>query len=577
MEEQVFFDFELRFNLRQYKHNKPTIVYAVFTYEGKQIKVNTNTKVYPTQWNSKKQIAIISNGQTRLDNNNNKVVNDMIKKINIAFENEKLYLCNNVEEISNIIFRIKNAINPKYRNQMGKKNEPEATYILLDFASKKGKSTYEQYKTIINTFKTFLELKGIDNHLSSMNYKTFKAYQDYMCDEEPKRVKTIDNKMSALIGLLRSVSKSKEYNYKFSDSEIDDLEMIPDLRSKWDRRSKQVALNEEQILKIYNCQGLTQKETEYRDLFCLQCWTGQRVSDILKLFDKNNYMDDNTIYFKNKKTKEDVVIKLDIDGYYIKDILKRYTEKWFENIEIDLLGQAMDASDEYDDDDKVNKKFRKMCANYNTIIKELGKKTELNTLTSYIEQIGRKLSKASEVFWRLMHSHSARHSYITNMLRRGISKDIIKITTGHADDEMIDMVYQHLTKEDTANKLHQGMNVVTNKDNICLLPKQPINKDKIEVLETINIVNNDDGNYINSINEAKEVLCFLGVDAEDYIDVYDFTKLLVMVGRQEAVLMDKLGLKTTEKFKELFNTQASVKERMKMLHELAKSIQGQCR
>lgn len=573
MEEQVFLDFELRFNLRQKVKNTPTIVYAVFSYGGKQVKINTNTKVYPNQWNYKKQIAILSNGQTQLDNNNNKIVNDRIKEINIVFENEKLYLCNHVEEISSIFNRIKKAVNPKYKNRMEKKNEPLATYIMLDFAAQKGKSTCEQYKTIINSFKTFLDLKGIDNHLSAMNYKTFKAYQDYMCDEDPKRVKTINNKMSALKGLLRNISKSKEYNYKFSDSEIDDLDKVPDLRSKWDRRSKQVALNEDEILNIYSLQDLKQKELEYKDLFCLQCWTGQRVSDILKLFDKNNYIDDNTISFKNKKTKEDVVIKLDVEGYYIKEILYKYTEKWFEYIDFDLLGQAMDASDENDDDENMNKKFRQMCKEYNNTIKSLGKKAKLDTSTQYTEQIGRKLTIENDVFWRLMHSHSARHSYITNMLKRGVSKEIIRITTGHTDDEMIDLIYQHLTKEDVANKLHEGMKI-NQKENTDKIPMPIPNKRKIEIIETVNKNDNYIENYIKSIDEAKEVLCFLGVDAEDFIGVYDFTKLLVMIGRQESVLMNKIGFETTAKFKEIFNEDADLKERKKMLHELAKSIHG---
>ena len=573
MEEQVFLDFELIFNLRQKVKNTPTIVYAVFSYGGKQVKINTNTKVYPNQWNYKKQIAILSNGQTKLDNNNNKIVNDRIKEINIVFENEKLYLCNHVEEISSIFNRIKKAVNPKYKNRMEKKNEPLATYIMLDFAAQKGKSTCEQYKTIINSFKTFLDLKGIDNHLSAMNYKTFKAYQDYMCDEDPKRVKTINNKMSALKGLLRNISKSKEYNYKFSDSEIDDLDKVPDLRSKWDRRSKQVALNEDEILNIYSLQDLKQKELEYKDLFCLQCWTGQRVSDILKLFDKNNYIDDNTISFKNKKTKEDVVIKLDVEGYYIKEILYKYTEKWFEYIDFDLLGQAMDASDENDDDENMNKKFRQMCKEYNNTIKSLGKKAKLDTSTQYTEQIGRKLTIENDVFWRLMHSHSARHSYITNMLKRGVSKEIIRITTGHTDDEMIDLIYQHLTKEDVANKLHEGMKI-NQKENTDKIPMPIPNKRKIEIIETVNKNDNYIENYIKSIDEAKEVLCFLGVDAEDFIGVYDFTKLLVMIGRQESVLMNKIGFETTAKFKEIFNEDADLKERKKMLHELAKSIHG---
>lgn len=231
----------------------------------------------------------------------------------------------------------------------------------------------------------------------------------------------------------------------------------------------------------------------------------------------------------------------------------------------------MDASDENDDDEKLNRKFRQMCKHYNDTIKLLGKKAKLDTLTQYTEQFGRKLTKENDVFWRLMHSHSARHSYITNMLKRGVSKEVIRITTGHTDDEMIDLIYKHLTKEDMANKLHEGMKI-NQKEDINEMHKPILNKQKIEVFETVS-KDDDKENYIKSIDEAKEVLCFLGVDAEDYISVYDFTKLLVMIGRQEAVLMDKIGFETTEKFKEIFNEYADLKERKKMLHELAKSLQ----
>ena len=48
-----------------------------------------------------------------------------------------------------------------------------------------------------------------------------------------------------------------------------------------------------------------------------------------------------------------------------------------------------------------------------------------------------------------------------------------------------------------------------------------------------------------------------------------------MIGRNEAILMDKLGLETTEKFKELFNSKASMKERKKLLQELIATIHRQ--
>ena len=40
MNEQVFLEFTLNFNLRQTRLNKPTIIYALFSFRGKQYKVN---------------------------------------------------------------------------------------------------------------------------------------------------------------------------------------------------------------------------------------------------------------------------------------------------------------------------------------------------------------------------------------------------------------------------------------------------------------------------------------------------------------------------------------------------------
>ena len=93
-------------------------------------------------------------------------------------------------------------------------------------------------------------------------------------------------------------------------------------------------------------------------------------------------------------------------------------------------------------------------------------------------------------------------------------------------------------------------------------------ENNLEILPVINKIDLPSAR----IDEAKEVLCFLGVDAEDYIGVYDFTKLLVMIGRKEAVLMDKIGFETAEKLKEIFNDYADLKERKKILHELIETI-----
>ena len=88
----MFLDYNLRFNLRQTKQNKPTIIYAVFVWQGVQYKVNTLLKVYPSQWDNKTQTATISNRLSKLDNHNNKIANQKITSIYSKFIDKKHYL-----------------------------------------------------------------------------------------------------------------------------------------------------------------------------------------------------------------------------------------------------------------------------------------------------------------------------------------------------------------------------------------------------------------------------------------------------------------------------------------------------
>ena len=81
MDEQIFLDFKLNFNLCSSKLDRPTLVYAVVYFRGKQYKISTGVKVYPNQWNKRKQIAMVSTGFTKLDNRNNSIVNSKLQEI----------------------------------------------------------------------------------------------------------------------------------------------------------------------------------------------------------------------------------------------------------------------------------------------------------------------------------------------------------------------------------------------------------------------------------------------------------------------------------------------------------------
>lgn len=346
-----------------------------------------------------------------------------------------------------------------------------------------------------------------------------------------KNVTTINDRISVLKRLLTSVSKSGEYDYDHRASGIDLVDKIKDNRPKSERRSKQVALSEVDILQLYNLSNLKDEYIEYRDLFVLQCWTGQRVSDILKLFNHKYRIDEDTISFINQKTKTTINISLNTQGYHIKEIINKY-KNGFEYIDANTLGKAIDDSK---DNNTTSSKYKDLVRKYNSAIKQLCEKADLNRNITYVLQLGEKSSEKTEPLYKLVHTHTSRHSYITNMLRRGIDKDIIKLTTGHTDDAMIDDIYQHLSTEDKIRQLHQGMAVSPQK-----------------TLELETAESNRNNEYIRNINEAKEVLLYLGVYPYDFMNVYDFSALVAMIGRREAAILSLIGAENTIPIKEFF-------------------------
>ena len=439
MSEQVFLDFSLNFNLRQTKKNMPTIIYALFTFRGRQYKVNIGAKVYPTQWNKRKQIATISNGQTRLDNRNNEIVNKKIRSLLAIFEEKKNYLCENLERIDFLFEEMRQAINPNLKTRytiMKDNNQLSATLILSQMAEKNilSENSRKIYLGYVTAFKEYLEAKGISNSLSAINTDVLEDYQQFLLERNPVKIKTLLNKVKGIVTLINHANKDKAIKANINTNGITYLE---DKRSKEQKKSKQVPLTEEQLLAIYNYADLRPREVEARDLFICQCLLGQRISDLPKIF-KGEYtitkLEDGNevISFIVQKTTEEATLYL---FPVVKEILERYKETGFKYI--DLLTE----------DERIVKKNE---AKLNRTIKQVCEKAGLDSDINYVEQIGSNITKKRKKLFELIHTQ---HTFITLMCRLGIPKEDVIIATAHTDTTMIDDVYLHETVNDKGTRL----------------------------------------------------------------------------------------------------------------------------
>ena len=118
-----------------------------------------------------------------------------------------------------------------------------------------------------------------------MNQQTIEGYKEFLCTEELS-VSTITTRLTCIKNFLKSLSKSVKYNYDYSQNRIDMVDKLSVNISHSTKNKKQVDLNEKEISNLYHLKNLSNVREETRDLFVLQYWTGQRVSDLCKLFNK---------------------------------------------------------------------------------------------------------------------------------------------------------------------------------------------------------------------------------------------------------------------------------------------------
>lgn len=440
MDKQVFLDFTLRFNLRQRKQNKPTLIYAVFCFDRRQYKISTGLKIYPSQWNREKQIATISNGQTELDNRNNAIINRRLIAILIKVEEKKGYLCENVDSISNIFQEIKFVINPNSRN-MVKQVKQIATTILSQMVDKYiEEKSQGLYIHAINSFKKFLREKEFEDNLVRLDVDLLTAYQDFLC-EKKLGVKTIGNYEGALITLIHKANKDRDIKANIN---LTGYERIKDMRSKEQKKSKQIPLTEAQLLNIYHLTDLSQEDEEARDLFLCQSLLGQRISDMPKIF-RGEYVvnslesGDEVISFNVQKTGEEAVLYL---FPIAMEIILKYRNKGLKFYNI------------LSDDEKVIDRAENKL---NQSIKRICKKAKLDSEINYVEQRGKNIIQKKEKLYKLIHTHIARHTFITLMCKLGVPKDNVIIATAHTDVKMINDVYLHETVNDKGKKLVESI------------------------------------------------------------------------------------------------------------------------
>lgn len=362
------------------KNERPILL--TYLLNGKKIRFSTKLKTVVKDWNTDKQI-IKKNGAD--ESEINFALNEFKRVISKAeldtkFEPSKLTL---------------ELIRTRLEEATGKKKRSFTFYDAFNEYIKEAeinktvnsKRIYQVTRDKIKAFDSesryLLNFDNIDSKFES-------KFTEYLMTEHGLVNNTIGRYIKTIKSFMHfATERGYTNNFKFKSFKV--IKQDADI----------IYLTEEELLKIYNLEGLSKSLSTVRDAFCLGCFTGLRFSDLSDLRFANLKQD--FIELKSKKTRDFLRIPL---NDYAREILKKHG------------GNPPDMIS--------NQKM-------NDYIKDIGEAAGIKTPIILTKYQGATKIEQSEPKYKFLSSHSARRTFVTLSLEKGMRPEVVMSITGHKD------------------------------------------------------------------------------------------------------------------------------------------------
>ena len=530
--EQVFLS-ELRanFNLRKPSGNRPTLVYFVVSLNGKQYKLPTGVKVYPSMWNTKHQQAVVSRKFLEVDNKNNMIVNAKINEILDQFSKFKLYLCQHSDEVAEALPLLRTFI----LGNMGKKHiKIDIIQFLSDEVTNKSGKSAVVYLKYINHLAAYFQYRKAHGQGEIKNFKelaksdVFKDMQDYFCKEfKGKLMVGYVNEMLAKLHktlLYYAINEDKQGYITKADIDNIHFRVLNDKSSK----ANKVFLANDELTRLYNYQCDNETDEKVKDMFLLECTTGHRMSDI-KNIDQFTFEQNGIVYFEIIAKKTSTPITMPIYFDIARQILDKYKASGLPKVS----------------DTTYNKRIKEICRACG-ICQPC---TQSHHYIGYDEPTVERVEK-----YKLISSHTGRHTFGCLLALRGFNNDKIGKFTGQSS-KTVDRYLASLTAVDYETYRKQRKET----PEVIVKSIEEVECGKTQNTPPADIVgvSLDEAKAIRDselVAEYKDVLMFLGAPYEEIRDLNDIDKLSALLyGKYERKLTDE-GVKR-DIIKSIYNAQ----------------------
>ena len=294
----------------------------------------------------------------------------------------------------------KNAFNERNGKSAGIKQE-ELTFdkCFLDFLSTQGTVNAWANGTVykFRTFKRHLQGFKPCIKMSDFNTSLFVGFLDYLINVAKLRNTTVQKNWKLLKWFLKWADKNGYIKNK------DYLDFNPHLKNVRDKEVVFLTWNE--LMKVHNLHFPDSKKylERVRDVFCFQCFTSLRYSDVAKL------------------KREDIA----------RDVVKVVTAKTGDTLKIDLNKYSRAILEKYKDCPRPLPVISNQ--RMNIWLKEVCYLAGIDEPITLVYYRGAERIEETHPKYELIGTHTGRRTFICNALTMGIPAATVMEWTGHSD------------------------------------------------------------------------------------------------------------------------------------------------
>lgn len=420
------------FNLRQPNGEKPTSIFFVTCLNGKQYKLVTGVKIYPRLWNHCKQRAEVNHRVSALDYRIIQETNNKLCQIKDQFNDFKHYICNNPDvDLETNLYKFVTK-KEKTIKKVEKTNETiDKTTMNVDIIEVLSKGieadttisvgTKDNYKTKgVRLLECYFKATNPISDFKQFNTEFFIKLRDWAVDNykqkngKPYRVGSINDQLKLTYTVVTKYGVKAGYLTK-AEASVISYETLKDKGQDDD-----IALRDDEVIKLFNYKCPDPKDELIKDVFLLECTTGQRISDTSRINDSVKRVNNvDLIELVQKKTGKKIVIDL------IFDIAKKIlVDKYNYNV------PSISGNTKVAEKDIINHRIKDIC-------KEAG--VGVDETVTVVSHIAGK-DKADETTvprYTKVSSHTGRRTFVTMLSLRGWGYEKIGKYTGQTEIDTV--------------------------------------------------------------------------------------------------------------------------------------------